>query len=491
MLLDHLTFNELVSRDPIWNKILSFIKDRGTKTYLVGGYLRDLLIEKPSLDIDLVTEEESFPFAQDLAVCLKGSSFLMDEVYRISRIVLKEDAGRTIDISTYRDEITSDLKHRDFTIDSLALDLQKFIAEEEANFPDDLMDAGRSWDDLANSIIRANSPLSFKEDPLRLLRALRLSGTLNFRLEKETLSAIERDSNLLKEAAPERISSELFYIFALPSSAAVLRLADNLGLLKAIIEEVEDLKGISQNGYHHLDVWNHTLLTVEMIESIVSQLHTYFGKYQEEIIHHLQREVQENISRLSLLKFAALLHDLGKPKARFVDEEGRIRFFGHPKLSEEMAGIICRRLRLSKKACRMAVSIIKAHMRPGFLVKSFTERAKYRFLMNLGEEAIEVLLLSLADGFAAQGPLSSSQMLESHKKLVSELACESFQKRKKQVRKRKLLTGHDLIKDFGLKPGPKIGKLLSELEEAELMGKIKDKESALKLASDLLRKPED
>ncbi len=489
-LLGHITLDELVLKDPLWSKILPFIKDRSADTYLVGGYLRDLLIGKASLDIDLLTEEDSLSYAQALALSLKGSSFLMDEVHLISRVVLK-DEGRAIDISTYQDEIVSDLKRRDFTIDSLALDLGKFIQRREAYFPADLIDTVGGWDDLVNSLVRITIPSSFKEDPVRLLRALRILGTLGFKLEEETAKAIKTDSNLIKKAAPERQSSELFYIFALPESSSILQLADKLGLLKVILEEVEDLKGVSQNGYHHLDVWNHSLLTVKIIESIASQLSSYFNSYQEEMTNYLQEEIQERIARLSILKFSALLHDLGKPKSRFTDEKGRIRFFGHPKLSAEIAENICKRLKLSRKLCKILTLTIKEHMRPGFLVHSFTERAEYRFLRDLGEEAAGTCLLSLADRMAAQGPLSDRQALESHKELVSDLVSEFFRKRKEPVKKRKLLTGNDLIEEFGLKPGPKIGKLLAELEEAEVMGNIKDKKSALKFMSELIKKNQD
>jgi putative nucleotidyltransferase with HDIG domain len=488
MLLTHLSIDELISKDPLWEKILAFIRERETKTYLVGGYLRDLLIGRASLDIDLVTEEESLSYARDLAARLEGSSFLMDEAHRISRIVLKEEAGREIDVSTHEGDIISDLKRRDFTVDSLALDLGEFVRRGEASFPSDLIDPLGGWGDLQSSLIRMNSESVFGDDPLRLIRALRLSSSLGFILEENTADAIRRDAPLLQKAAGERVRDELFAILNSRRSAAVIEKADDLGLIREVIEELEDLKGVTQNAYHHLDVWKHSLLTLEKTDEIVEKPETYFRKHLDELKAHLREQLEEGISRASLLKFACLLHDIGKPKTRFLDENCRIRFFGHPKVGAELAELISQRFRLSKRTSSILSLVIREHMRPGFLVRqALTERAIYRLLRDLEKEAIEVLLLSLADRLATRGPEFSEEELQRHKELVARLVKEYFHRREKLAAKKRLLTGDDLMERFGLTPGPLIGRLLAELEEAEVTGKVANKEEAFEFADKLIR----
>jgi putative nucleotidyltransferase with HDIG domain len=487
MLLTRLTTNELISKDPLWERVLAFVRERKSKTYLVGGYLRDILIGRPSLDIDLVTGEESLSYARTLAAHLQGSSFLMDEAHQISRIVLREEA-REIDVSTCTRNIISDLKRRDFTINSLALDLVEFGQRGEVSFPSDLIDPLDGWQDLQSSLIRMNSEIVFGDDPLRLIRALRLSSSLGFILEENTADTIRKDASLLNRAAGERIRDELFAILTAKRSAAIVEKADALDLVGQIIPELKDLKGVTQDTYHHLDVWRHSLLTLEMADEIVGEPETYFRVHLDELKVHVREQLEEGISRASLLKFACLLHDIGKPKTRFLDENCRIRFFGHPKVGAELAELISQRLRLSKRTSSTLSLVIREHMRPGFLVRQpLTERATYRFIRDLGDEAIEVLLLSLADRLAARGPMFSKEELHSHKALVERLVKEYFDRKEKLAERSRLLTGDDLIEQFGLTPGPLIGRVLAELEEAEVTGKVANREEALELAAKLIR----
>lgn len=487
MLLAHLSVKELISRDPLWEKVLAFVEESGTETYLVGGYLRDLLVGRASPDIDLVTEQDSLPYARALAAHLQGSSFLMDEAHQISRIVLREEA-REIDVSTCTGDIISDLKRRDFTVNSLALDLVRFRLRGEVSFPSDLIDPLDGWQDLQSSLIRMNSEIVFGDDPLRLIRALRLSSSLGFILEENTAEIIRRDAPLLTRAAGERIRDELFAILAGQRSAAIIEKADALDLVGQIIPELKDLKGVTQDGYHHLDVWKHSLLTLEMADGIVEEPQTHLLVHPDKLRAHLGEQLEEGITRASLFKFACLLHDIGKPKTRFLDENCRIRFFGHPKVGAELAELISQRLRLSKRTSSILLLVIREHMRPGFLVRQpLTERATYRFIRDLADEALEVLLLSLADRLAARGPMFSKEEFHNHKALVARLVDEHFYRKEKLAERKRLLTGDDLIKEFGLTPGPLIGRVLAGLEEAQMTGQVADREEALQLAAKLIR----
>jgi putative nucleotidyltransferase with HDIG domain len=322
---------------------------------------------------------------------------------------------------------------------------------------------------------------SFSEDPLRVLRAFSFAAALGFKINSATLKAAKEAKKKLVNVSGERIRDELFKIFTSHKSYDCLVELDRLKILEIIFPEIKKMRGIGQGPYHHLDVWQHTLETLKQLEIILkgnrnSDIRLFFGEL-----------ISGERKRETLLKFAALLHDVGKP-ATLRHIGGRTTFHGHERIGLKIAEGISRRLKLSNEEIYLLKTIVLWHLRPGYLAdnKILTARAKFRFFRDSGKEAVSILLLSLADQRATKGPLTTAQSRIRHEKTVSRLIREYYRKLKikKDIR---LINGNDLIREFGLEPSALIGKILSELEELQAIGKISSKSEAIKAAQRYLK----
>lgn len=181
--------------------------------------------------------------------------------------------------------------------------------------------------DMKQGIVRMTSPEAFLSDPLRILRAVRFAASLGFSIDKATLTAMKTHVKQIENTASERVLVELLEIFRTERSAGFVRMMDDLGLLNIILPEIIPLKGCTQNTYHHLNVWDHSLLVLENCEHILNHLQNIFGAVTPRVSDNLKLH-----NRIPLLKLTALLHDVGKPKTWAVKEDsGRITFYGHDK----------------------------------------------------------------------------------------------------------------------------------------------------------------
>lgn len=467
--------------------ISQFPNDR--KAYLVGGYIRDKILGKQSNDLDFVISGDYLRLGSTLAKALGGSFFKIEKGGGMVRVVIPDQPKqRTVDISPLKRSIEEDLNSRDFTVNSLALDILKFKKSTRLSLPFDLIDVTSGWKDISKGKVRLNSQDAFKKDPLRLMRAVRLAAELGFDVEDKTKDIARAEAMFLKSVAPERIKEELFLFFSLNCSET-LPIADELGIIGVIFPELELLKGVTQNKYHHLDVWEHTILTIEEEEKILNRVRHFFPQNEETILKHLSQAIEGNHPRLATLKLGTLLHDLGKPSAR-TEEQQKVHFYQHSTIGSDLAQSILKRLRFSKNAVRVTCSIIKNHMRPGFLAREEppTEKAVRRFIRKVGDETIEVLILSLADRLATQGRLSDRESIEKHQSLTRLLMKEYCEKPAQKANFYPLIRGNDIIKTLGLEPGPIIGKLLNVVEEAQLSEEISSREEALNLVKNSLEK---
>jgi len=462
-------------------KILnSLAKKRKVKIYLVGGYLRDLILKRENKDLDFVLAGELTGFVKEFAKKIKGSFFLLNDRYQTNRVVDKKH-NLTYDFTRMRGRtIEDDLKKRDFTINALALDLERPILSK-------VIDPCKGREDIRKRIIKMVSEEAFTDDPLRLLRSIRFRALLNFELEEKTKKLIKQKAFLLKKISGERIRDELFGILALEESYRFIRELDKLKLLTQIIPEIEALRMTDQEGFHHLDVWEHSLETLKHTEKILKDLRKLFPKFYKKINKHLEKEVANKQPRIVLLKLATLLHDLGKPQTQSITPKGRMRFIGHEEKGVEIAGEIGERLRLSRKAIETIKREILYHMRPGNLseVPKLTNRAIFRFFRDCKEEGVETLILSYGDRLAAQGPLATPRMIKKHRKVVEEMLGDYCEK-KSIVKPKRLINGNEIMKRFKLSPGPKIGELLEQLSEAQAEEKVKTKKEAFQFIKELL-----
>lgn len=462
--------------------ILEIAKDRKVKLYLVGGVLRDILLEKEkeNPDLDFCLKNGAINFARILARKLKCGFVALDEIHGCGRVV-KKMKGKiyTLDFSDFRGKILEDdLLHRDFSINSMAVELEKLFNYRQLNSL--LIDPYGGRKDLKAGVVRIVNKHSFDEDPLRILRAFSLAATFDMRIEKGTLRLIDLKKNKLKNVSYERIRDEVFKILSSRKGYAFLIQLDRYGILDLVIPEIKMLRRFKQRRYH-LDVWGHSLETVKKLELLINSL-----TRNAEIRDYLSEEISLGRRRAELLKLAALLHDIGKPLT-FRIQKGKVRFHGHERLGAHMVSDIAIRLKLSNEEARILKKTILLHLRPGYMVSNavLTPRARFRFFRDAAGEAVSVLLISWADERATRGYLLLNKIRKRYERLIPRLIKDYFakEKRSKPVR---LVNGNDLMKRFKLAPSPLIGKILRELEELQAIGKIKTKTDGLKAAAGII-----
>ena len=477
-------------------KLRRVCRRRGVDAYLVGGFLRDLLLGRAAEDIDIAVSGDAPALADDVAQALKGRAFPLDEERGIVRIVLPAGAPvRYIDVTRLRGDIDHDLGERDFTIDAIALPLSALAGRAPPALLDPL--AGRG--DLAGRSVRAVGDGIFRADGLRLLRAVRLCAELDFSLDDATAALVRRDASYLDGVSPERKRDELARILATPRAAASLAKLDALGLLERLLPEVAACRGVSQPKEHYWDVFQHSIETVAALDFMLADgeppdrrrgamWRELWGQlaWLPDLRAHFQEETVEGRTRTALLKLAGLLHDIAKPETKAPDKTGRIRFFGHAELGAEKAAAVLRRLRFSGAETRLVSLIIEDHLRPGQLSGGGppTPRALFRFFRDTGDAAVDILFLTLADHLAARGPRLRPATWRRHVAYISYVLARHYLDRPPAVPPR-LVTGDDLMAELGIGPGPLVGRLLAAVEEARATGEIASRDEALALARSL------
>lgn len=465
---------------PIYN----FAKLKKVKLYLVGGALRDLILKrrKDNPDFDFCLKKGALNFGRRLAAQLKTAFVLLDEEHGACRLVKRmEGKLYTFDFTDFRaPTLEKDLSHRDFTINAMALELGDVFAGKDLNTL--IIDPYCGKADLERKIIKVVGQKSFKEDPLRILRAFSFSCMLNFTLDKETLRLAKKGKSLIIAVSTERIREELFKIFESSSAYQSLVVLDKLKILEIIFPEIKPMHGIGQGPYHHLDVWQHTLETLKQFELILKSV-----KQNPQINNYLGEEISGFRKRSSLLKFVCILHDVGKPGA-LRHEKGKIIFHGHERVGLGLTRVICRRLKLSNEECRSLERIVLWHLRPGYLAdyEHPTKRAIFRYFRDTASDALAVLLLSLADQRATKGPLTTALSRVRHEKLIK-LLIRKLLKKQSEKKIIRLFSGTDIMTKFKLPASKLIGTILDALEEAQAIGKIKNKKDALKLAAKIIK----
>jgi len=452
--------------------------------YIVGGFIRDSLMGRDSIDVDIAVGANAMELAPRIADALRGRYVPLDEDNQIARVVLAKEGPLHLDIATMRGGIADDLALRDFTVDAMAIGLTD-ISNEDAKLIDPF--GGRR--DLETRVVRAVSEEAFRRDPARLLRALRLAAECGFSIDDETRLHISRNCRLIRNVAGERVRDELCRLLAVPGSSRWLRLMDELGLLLAVFPELGPAKGTEQPKEHYWDVFQHSIETVAAVEFLLrTDSSDYFGDdtlamapWSPELEAHFDSEAAAGHSRQVLLKLAALLHDVAKPQTKTFEESGRMRFFGHSQQGAETAAAILERLRFSAREKGLVCTMIEHHLRPGQLARDRempTQRAIYRYFRDTADAGIDTIFLNLADHLAARGPMMEYDSWCQHADAMAFVLAERFSE-ESVVSPPKLIDGHDLMNTFGILPGPRVGELLEAVREAQAAGEVATREEAL------------
>ena len=469
-------------------RVSNFLTEQDIRSYLVGGSVRDVLLGRDSADIDIALAADAVEIAPKVADALGGKFVLLDKVNRVARVIVVDKQAPAggqwqLDFSSFQGSIEQDLVRRDFTIDAIAADLGGLARDDVS-----LIDPFGGQGDLQNGIVRVVSETAFESDAVRLLRAVRLAAELGFNLDSQTEALIRKNCHLITDVAGERVREELLRLLAVPKSELFLPYLANLGLITAIIPELAQAKGVEQPPEHFWDVFDHSIETVVAVDFLLHEGTWKYAKdetlaiapWSEVLARHFAQEVSRGSTRRLLLKLAALLHDVAKPQTKAIGEDGRTHFLGHANLGADIAVDILERLRFSSKETKLVEIMIKYHLRPGQMSQEGlpTHRAIYRYFRDSGEAGIDTLFLCLADHLATRGPNLNLASWQEHAQLV-EYVLAQHAEQEKLVAPAKLVSGHDLIRIFGLKPGPEMGDLLEAVREAQASGEVTTKEEAL------------
>ena len=464
--------------------------------YLVGGVVRDFFLDREKKDFDFAMQAGALETGRRVADLLGAAYYPLDETRQTARVILAQDDGQRIflDFALFRGpDLESDLRNRDFTINSLAIDVRN---------PQTLLDPLGGLADLRDKVLRACSDTAFIDDPVRIFRGVRLAVSLNFRIPPETYQQMRQAVPRLPMVSPERLRDELFRILESPKPAAALRLLDILTALPHILPELQRLKEVSQPPPHIYDAWEHTLETVRSLEQVLGVLSREFdsekaanlsmglislqlGRYRAQLADHLRDQITTDRRLLPLLYLAALYHDVGKPAQRQQGADGRIRFIGHEAEGRRLISRRAQALHLSANEIERLGRIVAHHMRPLQLSAEDREpsrRAVYRFYRDLGPAGVDVCLLSLADGLATYGPTLVQDYWRRHLHLIRLLMEAWWERPAESVSPPELLRGGDLIRELQLEPGPVIGRLLEAIREAQAAGELDTRAEALALA---------
>ncbi len=469
---------------PIFDTVSKFARLRNVKVYLVGGYLRDMLLkrQKPEPDIDFAVPKTSIGFARALCLKMRCGFVVLDKERGVARLVKKlKNTACTLDFTDFRGPaLGDDLRLRDFTLNAMAVELA--CIKNGCFRRGDIIDPYGGMRDLKQGLLRLPDKSSFEEDPLRILRAFSLKSLFGFAFDKELYKYMKAAKRKLASVSSERVRDELFKVLDAGSSAQRLLEMDTLGLLGVILPEIEVMRGVRQGPYHHLDVWKHSLETVRQADLVIEE-----HSKNETVRQYLDEIMSAGRKRKALLKLAALLHDIGKPASK-KREKGRTRFHGHERAGMFIAKAIAERLKLSNEEIYSLRKMVFWHLRPGYLAdnEKITLRAKFRYFRDTGKEGVSVLLLSIADQRSTRGILTSDAERRHHEKVVSSLIKE-YLKKQKEKPERRLINGDDLIRRFKLASSPLIGNILKEIEELQAIGKIRTKPEALKAASRIIK----
>lgn len=475
--------------------------DPDAAVYLVGGALRDALLERPFTDLDLASPAAR-PTASRLAKAFGGRLVVLDDKNAVFRVVLGEKFKRIrqIDVAAIQGrDILQDIERRDFTLNAMALALS---ADLTAEIPvSRLIDPRKGFADIQKRLLRAESEALFKDDPLRCLRAFRIAAQLGFKIEPKTLQMIRRNRNRVRLPAGERVQAELMALLRLPGCSSWVRLMDECELLTALFEDLEPARRCATVYYGEGGVLTHSLDTVARADFMLDHLPDAFPGIAGKIKSYLAEKSGAGSSHRALLILAALLHDVAKASTAKT-MGGRLRFFGHDVLGAKMASAVLRALRFSKEQIETVSAVIANHLRPGNLAAGgkITDKAVYRFFRDIGPHTVSLLLVCWADhaSYLTEKNLAltlketvkdpdaddlarlrpDARKTVHHLRVIGRLLRGHFDTPEKTAPQR-LVDGNDVMKILRLPPGPEIGRWLDKIRERQAEGKIADRKQAL------------
>ena len=464
-----------------WQDVIHRVRDIAPDGFIVGGLVRDVFLARQlrELDLDIVCGD-ALKSARLLSKEFSSPMIVLDEERRIYRIVIDKDTR--IDIAQMRKGgIKADLLDRDFTVNAIAVRLKDFSIVDPLN----------GMEDLKKKRLRLASSSAFQNDGLRLVRAFSIPAAIGLKISRDVLKLVERDRDFIASVAKERINQELMRLFSARETFEWVKKMYKTGLFSVMFPDIDMMKAVEQGPYHHLDVLRHSLEALRRMDELLKAVsHNSRIKNRRLLLEYISEPIG-SWPRYGLLKWASLWHDLGKPMV-MKDRDGKRVFYGHDISGARRLKKIMREYKFSNKQIRFCYLLVAMHLRPGDLTKEgVTEKAVYRFFRQAEGEELAILLLSWADAWATRGKLNPWRNFYSHRKAVIDMINRAIEMRIRPSLP-KLVSGEDVMEILGIGPGPVVGRVLEEVREAQVLGKIRTREEALEWISAIkMEKDED
>ena len=451
---------DIINQNKRLAKISKILSDLSTesniKSYLVGGCVRDLMLNPSadSIDIDIMVEGDGISFAKLLAKKMNVPKVVPFPKFATAKIPYHEyeieiasarlesyDKSSRNPSSIQISNIQDDLLRRDFTINAMAISLN------ENNFGE-FFDPFNGMEDLKNKILKTplNPDNTFSDDPLRMMRACYFASKLSLEIEPECLLSIQNNSERISIVSQERITNELFKILGTDRPSIGLNILQQSGLMEYVFPEISIMYGLDQsNEYHHKDIFYHTL------------------------------EVVDNAAKLSNnvdLRLAALVHDIAKPKTRRLSKSKGYTFYGHDDVGARMLKGVAESMKFSNSTRDFITKLTALHLRPISLAKKeVTDSAIRRLIVDAGEEIDDLMTLCRAD-ITTKNPKNISKYLANldrvDKRIKEVTEVDKLKAFQSPVR------GDEIMKMFNLSPGKEVGKIKTMIEDAIINGEIKN-----------------
>ena len=478
----------------------------GRPAWLVGGAVRDRLLGRDTQDYDVVLDGDPRTAARAIAGAAgraaigRATAFALSEEYGGWRVVAR-DGSWQIDVERLRgDSLEEDLALRDFTVNAIAEPLGELgagaglgavaggrggaggLAGVGVGSGTAVVDPLGGVGDLAQRRLRVAGPDAFAEDPLRVLRLVRLAVELDFEPDAATRALARAHAEGLRAVAGERVFVELCRILDAPSAVHGLELMGEVGATAVVLPEVAGLRDVEQSRFHHLDVYDHTLEALAQTIALQEDPAVLVGRERgRELAALLCEPLADGLTRGGALRWGALLHDAAKPLTREVrPADGRVTFIGHDALGAKLAGAVLARLRTSARLQAHVAALVRHHLRLGFLVhepQPLARRSVYAYLRACEPVEVDVTVLSVADRLSTRGD-RARESIDAHVGLARTMLLDALAWRADGPPP-PLVRGDELARELGIPAGPRVGELLEELAAARYAGEVATRAQAL------------
>ena len=478
--------------------ILLANRDDYGEIYLIGGYVRDYLLQKQNKDLDFSVTKNAAKAARSIADCFGGDFYMLDHQRETARALITVDyVQMVVDVATISGEnINEDLAKRDFTINAMAVDLADL---------NKIIDPLNGRTDLLAHRLIPCSENSFTNDSVRTLRAVRFIQNLSLDYDKKVKQAIKNASKNLISVSGERIRDELCHIFNLPDIKKSMLLLVEFALFRQLFPDLIQLQDIPPQPPHVHDAFTHTFrvaeltqLFIESIKNLPQQPENEFlndvlllvGKYKNCLVKFLDELADRNISINTLMILAALYHDSGKALIVPTREDDKVIYPNHAEKSANIVRERMKALAFSNEEIQFVYSVIRYHMADELKTIGEEEdpyRSIYRYFRETAYSGVMIGFLHLADLIATYENSISPSRWKLALKSVDKIFDGWFNHYTEVVSPPKLLNGNDLMEKLGLQPGRELGKILKQIREEQAAGIILERNAALEFAEKMFK----